>query len=549
MTETSAPALVVAIVDRDRIFSLGLQAWVSQRLGQGRTVTVEIFDRAAPLLQEIDTEALSVGLAIVGDLPAVEPACQALSERRVPVLVAVETLTSARREQLIALGARGAFRKSLDAEQILAAMTRVLVGETSWGRADAAIDLDRLVGLDYIDAAISRLDRRLERAGLSRVERLFLQGQRREARAARWIARRLGFSPSPVPSETENATPIPPERAIVPVTTAALTTPTEVRATCVDRVLVQLQSSTTNLSNRPLEIDILSEDKRRELLAIVLRRFDETLSKATLEDASVEALYDNHRRILADVWSETAATFFGYYRTASIDGETIAIVDRILERRTFAKKTVLDRIPFFPELLAYFVCGAPLVVDNATYTADTTEALYRGQMLLENAIVHVANAIVQPLLECFGDVEAIKRDFYDRRLLTTREIERFRNDLSWKYRWQLYISDPVAIYESRHQIYVLGERGIRYVSIYAPRRREIASLSSLQQAVTLVLEGRDALAPRVRRIVSVVGTGLVYVLTQVVGRGLGLVGRGILDGIGNARLDRGGRTDRPRGGD
>ena len=90
MTETSAPALVVAIVDRDRIFSLGLQAWVSQRLGQGRTVTVEIFDRAAPLLQEIDTEALSVGLAIVGDLPAVEPACQALSERRVPVLVVVE---------------------------------------------------------------------------------------------------------------------------------------------------------------------------------------------------------------------------------------------------------------------------------------------------------------------------------------------------------------------------------------------------------------------------------------------------------------------------
>jgi hypothetical protein len=171
-------------------------------------------------------------------------------------------------------------------------------------------------------------------------------------------------------------------------------------------------------------------------------------------------------------------------------------------------------------------------------------------MLLENVLVHVANAIVQPLLEQFGDIESIKRDFYDRRLLSTREIERFRNDLSWRYRWQTYVSDPTAIYESRHQIYVLGDLGIRYLSIYAPRRHELSELGSFQQAVTLVLEGRDALAPRVRQVVSIVGSGLVYVLTQVVGRGLGLIGRGILDGIGNAKLDRparhgNGRRDLP----
>jgi hypothetical protein len=34
-----------------------------------------------------------------------------------------------------------------------------------------------------------------------------------------------------------------------------------------------------------------------------------------------------------------------------------------------------------------------------------------------------------------------------------------------------------------------------------------------------------------------VGSGLVYVLTEVVGRGIGLVGRGILQGIGSAWQD------------
>jgi hypothetical protein len=34
------------------------------------------------------------------------------------------------------------------------------------------------------------------------------------------------------------------------------------------------------------------------------------------------------------------------------------------------------------------------------------------------------------------------------------------------------------------------------------------------------------------------GTGLVYLLTEIIGRGIGLIGRGILKGIGNAFQDK-----------
>jgi DNA-binding NarL/FixJ family response regulator len=570
MTETSVPPITVAIVDRDRIFSLGLQAWTSECLGRDQAVTVELFDRVAPLLKRL--EDVPIALAIVGDLPTPKRTYQSLCERNVRVLALVETLTPAVRDQLQAIGVRGACHKTTDADRMVMLMREVLADREAWKDLDAAslqggLDLDQLTGLAYVNVTLARIERRLERSGLSQLERWFLEGQRREVLAARWIVRRVFASRS---ASTSNATPepvtdrpdsiasdplrsatasssIPSDRALDRLPSKqALTAPAEIRALCIDRVLTRLQGETRNLSGRPLEIDILSPEKRRELLAIVLRRFDDALSEAVTETVTVDRLYTNRDRLLLDLWNEAAFSFFGYYRTVAINGQTVAVIDAVLEGRDTARKTILDRIPFFPELLASLVCGAPLVVDNTTYAAGSSEACIRAQMLLENVLVHVANAIVQPLLEQFGDIESIKRDFYDRRLLSTREIERFRNDLSWRYRWQTYVSDPTAIYESRHQIYVLGDLGIRYLSIYAPRRHELSELGSFQQAVTLVLEGRDALAPRVRQVVSIVGSGLVYVLTQVVGRGLGLIGRGILDGIGNAKLDRPARNGNGR---
>ena len=74
--------------------------------------------------------------------------------------------------------------------------------------------------------------------------------------------------------------------------------------------------------------------------------------------------------------------------------------------------------------------------------------------------------------------------------------------------------------------------------IYAPRQQELAALSGLPLAVTLVLETRDAISPRLRAAIGLIGTGVIYVLTEVVGRGIGLVGQGIIKGIGNAWNDR-----------
>ena len=56
--------------------------------------------------------------------------------------------------------------------------------------------------------------------------------------------------------------------------------------------------------------------------------------------------------------------------------------------------------------------------------------------------------------------------------------------------------------------------------------------------MALLLETRDALAPQVQALVQRIGDLAVVLLTQVVGRAIGLIGRGIAQGMGRS-LGRG----------
>ena len=46
------------------------------------------------------------------------------------------------------------------------------------------------------------------------------------------------------------------------------------------------------------------------------------------------------------------------------------------------------------------------------------------------------------------------------------------------------------------------------------------------------MEARDAIAPQVQALVRRIGDLMVVLLTQVVGRAIGLIGRGIAQGMG-----------------
>ncbi|MFQ3627679.1 MAG: DUF3685 domain-containing protein [Cyanobacteriota bacterium] len=452
----------------------------------------------------------------------------------------------------------------------------------------------RQSGLEQMDQAIALITAQLRSRRLSFLQRQVLLGRRRELRAARWIVLRMLATPEllesipepslptvPAPSEPtpslsvsvppaaiarpESASPASrpqpasgvsarqPEPqgaragllATAPqpaLATAAAQSSREMRAVLFNRVLATLEGNLDNLTDLPLETDILRSDRKRELFGLVLRKLDDLLDDLRVAAVPEQRLSDMQPQLLADLWQATTVEFFGRYSTLSLSGQQIEIAPYLLADQAIVQADILSKIPLFSDLLAHLLVQAPLVIDGVPYKAGTPEALRRAGLLLSHTMIQVANAVVQPLLNRFADVEDIKQSFYDRRLLSSRGIERFRNDLSWRYRMQRYFVEPKDIFESQYRLFVLRLRGIEQESIYAPRRDELEQLSGLPYAVTLALETRDAIAPRLRSVISVLGSGVIYVLTEVIGRGIGLIGRGIIKGVNNVVQD--GRYDR-----
>jgi len=64
------------------------------------------------------------------------------------------------------------------------------------------------------------------------------------------------------------------------------------------------------------------------------------------------------------------------------------------------------------------------------------------------------------------------------------------------------------------------------------RDKDLKQLGWWQKQVTLLVEARDALAPQLQAMLKYFGDLMVIVLTNILGRAIGLVGKGIAQGMG-----------------
>ena len=445
-----------------------------------------------------------------------------------------------------------------------------------------------LSGLREIDATLAVVQADLQEVKAadptdlpSILDGVVLSGRRRELLAARWIVSQLLFEgkgekafgrkqrgegrgeKAEIRGENllNNSQS---QLANSQVSAESLVVATNWQGSLFDSAAAKLQFDLVNLTGLPLEIDILRSTKKRELMSSILRKLEDLLEELRFSQVQQTQLSQKMPAILRDLWEATIIDFFGRYYTLQtgetrvfdgsktslklaesqgasaadiLGGSAVEVVPMLLADADVVAAQILDKIPMTVDLFGHLLFEIPLTVDNISCVAGSPEAMQRAEALLENLAIQVASGVVQPLLNNLANIEEIKQIFYDGKLISTREIERFRNNLSWRYRWDSYFVEPKAIFESRFWLFVLGDSGIKRISIYAPRNQELAQLSGWQLALTLLLETRDAIAPRVRAVISLLGAGVVYVLTQVIGRGIGLIGRGIIQGIGNSLQD------------
>jgi DNA-binding NarL/FixJ family response regulator len=553
------PRLRVALMAADPAFRAGL----ATRLATSSQVQIVLELSFSPvdrqtLQAQLDLRQLDVLLLSANS--TAWPLCQDLRSRHstLPILLLgipdPPTLASA-----LQSGAAGFWNQSTDPAELLTALSQVAAGQNYWTPAAVALaNLPtsptpwsllkqnlRRSGLRQITATLTDLELQLSRQNLPVLDQIVLSGRRRELRTAQWLVNRLLATPPLLPASPPvpepEPPPIAPPQPLVSISPQPLASvPPSLRSlqsALFDSLATQLQSSLRNLTATPLEIDILKAEKKQELLFLILRKLEETLDELRFSQVPIQQLAEQRSQILQDLWQASSSDFFGKYYRLDLGTQQVPLIAVLQQDSSIVQTAILNKIPLVETVLAHLLFQTPLAIDDATYAAGTIEARVRAEILLQNLTIQIANAVLQPLLNRFGDVTEIKQLFYDKRLLSSREIERFRNQLSWKYRVEQWIGEPQAIFESRFNLLIFQDSGIVKTSIYAPRNAELAALSGVQYAVTLALETRDAIAPRLSATISLVGSGLVYVLTEVIGRGLGLIGRGVVKGIGNALQD------------
>ncbi len=555
--------LHLMLIEADPIVRLGLLTGLSR--WSDLQVAIEAETGAAALRSLADSPPLDlilVGLETSG-LAARSPVDLELlrqlktQQPDLPILL-IGSLPDSLLIEALQIGVEGYCPRGSSIAELVNAIRQVATGQRYWNadqvkrltiaprseqlrllsRVRAAL---RSSSLQQIEAALTDLNAQLELPGLSLLDKAILTGQRRELKAARWLVKRVLSSSTAESARTlspvrESLPQLPASSQLVPDRTSDLTA-RELQSTLFDAISAKLQSSLENLTSSPLEIDIFRTERKRELFYIILRQIEASLDELRFSQIQPDQLAEKQAAIVRDLWQAVTIDFFGRYYTLRVKNQDIEVVTALLQDEETVQAEILNKIPLVVDLYAHLLFESALTIDNADSLIGSPDAIDRAADLLENLAIQLANAVVQPLLNRFSDLEAIKQSFYDRRLLSTRDIERFRNDLSWRYRVDRYVSEPTAIFESQHRLFVLTSPGIRQVVIYAPRRPELEQLAGVRLAVTLALETRDAISPRLKATIAWVGSGLIYLLTDVIGRGLGLIGRGIVKGIGNAWQD------------
>jgi DNA-binding NarL/FixJ family response regulator len=453
-------------------------------------------------------------------------------------------------DALLQLQAAGIL-ESPDPQELLAALATLLTGgrvlaaaagsasprPAARPAASPALGLGQwllISGLQQIDADLAAIKRLLTPPPTNLVQLLVLQGRLRELSAARelllllWGPLSVAWgAPDPCPSSQEPVLAITLQQRSADGIWRAIR----------QRLEAGSGAELSNQSGQLLALEGLSPERRRDLLLALLSQVDSLRQRLLADPAPLQQRWEQWQ---PELRQQAMRSLVNSYVQLPCEGSLLPVADSLLR-----SSDLTGRDPELPEaqpMLASLVRAQPLLVDGQLLAADEPRAVLYLELLLSNWLVRSAELVSAELLASCASWPELRRYLLQPELLATRNLERLRNQLNAQLRWSSWVERPISLYESRRRLYCLRDGAIRCQELTEPRDAELRQLGWLQQLVTLALESRDALAPQVQGLLRGLGDLVVVLLTRVLGRAIGLVGRGIAQGMGRGIAKSVGRS-------
>lgn len=545
---TNSQRLQILLVDDDPIFAIGLQTALREQgytdiLISNQVTTAEsALSVIANNLPDLVVLELNLRLADPAQISGIQ-FCQEI-HRQYPNLP-IFLLTSQTNPELLLtaynLGVKGYCVKGTPLTTVVRGLREVASGGNYWQSAQNIqtitpkrksqkwLQVQRRVGLEQIDHSLKKVNHSLNNSHLPLLDWLFWRGRRRELLLARWLVNQLlpveyvvidnpGASASNIVSDSTSAIVPNPQGSLIPSQQTQIN-----KNNIYEKTLAQIQSGVDNLTKSPLEIDILRTKPKKELLYLVYTQVIRTVDKLKFTNTEEEELLNNINLIIKDLWQVCSFEFITRYYT-NVLTEKVQLLDILLKEAQFIREDLLDKIPFKLEVFQYLI----------SEETEPEKVQARLDILWHNLIIEIANGVMLTVLNNFLDEEIIQPDIYQDKIISSRDIAKFRNRLSWKYRREKYLEDPQNIFEDQYKVYYFDKGGILKTYIKACRKNELKQLKGFRWWITILIEARDAIAPGIKALIDWLGKIVVYILTEVIGKGIGLIGKGFVQGIGNA---------------
>ena len=390
-------------------------------------------------------------------------------------------------------------------------------------------------GLTQIQAQAQMVTAQLNRRPKTLL-RWVLEGQRRELSMARALVLTLHAAATRTLGLKHLTTTGSGGEKPVPVSTGLTLrsrTATGLWDTLHQRLLERIARNPQPLEQQLLALGALAPGPRAALLRQLLGHMGLALQQVRREGLRGEALLEHWRDLQEEIMLHGLQGLGGAYLRIPRDGLLVSVSELLL-RGALPSPTALglaSRATIEP-MLAALVRAEPVLLDGHLLAPDTPAALLHLELLLSDWLLRMGSALAGLVLEEASQWPELRRFLLRPDLLSTRQLERLRNHVNSHERYEQFILEPLRIYESRRELLLLQADGVVTQTLIDPRDQELRQLGPVQRMVTLALELRDALGPQLRVFSQRLGSLLVTVLTQVIGRGIGLIARGVLLGLG-----------------
>lgn len=541
----------ILICDDDLIFRLGLIALIQGQVNSNIAIIAQgKVNEILPLLEQekaqvINLLLISLDLALnpdkVNDLQALGRKLR-LKYPTLPILLITSWGSDKTLENID--NVKGCCLRNSDADELIKAIKICASGGTYfrssqdentglfWGWLASQCQL----GLKEIDKNIQEINFYLKQQQLSAVNIIFWQGRRRELKFVRWFVQQI--------SPTNKSSALPPtindsqeqestknNQKTTRKTGELIITNSEI-VSSIDIIKEKINGSLSNCTDLILETDILLDKRKKELFLLILKELRLLVKDLSSLDLSVEEINERKLIIIKELWQSSAFKFLEIYWDTSKPENNLNLKTSVTNYSQFIIDNKLIKIPLFEQLLNYLIKEENFFIDHQIYAYGSKDGEEIELILTENTLNIMALSVMQYILNELIEYADIKHNLLKPEWKSSRKIAMFRNNLGWKYRREKYWQNPRNIFEDEYLLLTFAYQGIVKTNLSHPRQEELKQLQGLSWLVTISIELVDSLARGAQSLADIFGKALVYILTEILGKGLGLIAKGILQGIG-----------------